>query len=36
MTAALGFGYLTSLMRNIGSHGDPRWKALIDAIQGCL
>ena len=32
----VGFGYLTSLMRNIGPHSDPRWKALIDAIRGCL
>ncbi|KQZ89773.1 hypothetical protein ASD62_11135 [Phycicoccus sp. Root563] len=32
----VGFGYVTSLMRNIGPDGDPRWKALIDAIRGCL
>jgi hypothetical protein len=32
----IGFGYITSLMRDIGSHGDPRWKSLIDAIQGCI
>lgn len=32
----IGFGYVTSLMRNIGPDGDPRWKALIDAIRGCL
>ncbi|WP_406832896.1 serine hydrolase domain-containing protein [Pedococcus sp. KACC 23699] len=32
----VGFGYVTSLMRDIGPHGDPRWKALIDAIRTCL
>ncbi|GAB3075017.1 serine hydrolase domain-containing protein [Pedococcus soli] len=32
----VGFGYVTSLMRNIGPDGDPRWKALIDAIRDCL
>lgn len=32
----IGFGYITSLMRNIGPHGDPRWKTLIDAIRACI
>ena len=32
----IGFGYITSLMRNIGPHGDPRWKTLIDAVRGCI
>ena len=29
-------GYVCSLMRNIGPDGDPRWKALIEAIGMCL
>jgi CubicO group peptidase (beta-lactamase class C family) len=32
----VGFGYVTSLMRDIGPHGDPRWKTLIDAVRTCL
>jgi CubicO group peptidase (beta-lactamase class C family) len=32
----IGFGYVCSLMRNIGPEGDPRWKALIEAIGSCL
>lgn len=32
----IGFGYITSLMRNIGPHGDPRWQTLIDAIGVCI
>lgn len=32
----IGFGYICSRMRNIGPNGDPRWRALIDAIRGCL
>ena len=32
----IGFGYTPSLMRNIGPHGDARWKALIDATRRCI
>jgi CubicO group peptidase (beta-lactamase class C family) len=32
----IGFGYVCSLMRNIGPHGDPRWKTLIEAVQMCI
>ena len=32
----VGFGYITSLMRDIGPHGDPRWKTLIDAVRRCI
>jgi CubicO group peptidase (beta-lactamase class C family) len=32
----VGFGYVCSRMRNIGAGGDPRWKALIDAVLTCL
>ena len=32
----IAFGYVTSLMRNIGPDGDPRWKSLIDAIRTCI
>lgn len=32
----VGFGYICSRMRNIGSHGDPRWQALISAVKECL
>jgi CubicO group peptidase (beta-lactamase class C family) len=32
----IGFGYITSRMRNIGEHGDPRWKSLIDAVRKCV
>ena len=32
----VGFGYVTSLMRDIGPHGDPRWRTLIDAVRACL
>ena len=32
----IGFGYVCSLMRNIGPHGDPRWTTLIEAVQMCI
>ncbi len=32
----VGLGYITSLMRDIGPHGDPRWEALIDAVRRCI
>ena len=32
----IGFGYVTSLKREIGPHGDPRWSTLIDAVLACL
>ncbi|MGA8208823.1 MAG: serine hydrolase domain-containing protein [Nocardioidaceae bacterium] len=32
----IGFGYVTSLMRNIGPHGDSRWRTLIDTIRRCI
>ncbi|GAA1996681.1 serine hydrolase domain-containing protein [Microbacterium pumilum] len=32
----IGFGYICSRMRNIGPHGDMRWKTLIDAVRDCL
>lgn len=32
----ISFGYLCSRMRNIGPHGDPRWRTLIDAVKMCL
>ena len=32
----IGFGYVTSLKREIGPHGDPRWRTLIDAVRACL
>lgn len=32
----VGFGYVCSLMRNIGAGGDPRWRRLIDAVSRCL
>ncbi len=32
----VAFGYVTSLMRDIGPRGDPRWKALIDATTTCI
>ena len=32
----IGFGYICSRMRNIGSHGDPRWRTLIDAVKTSL
>ncbi|HEV7205055.1 MAG TPA: serine hydrolase domain-containing protein [Jatrophihabitans sp.] len=32
----VGFGYVCSLMRDIGPGGDPRWRALIDAVRRCL
>jgi CubicO group peptidase (beta-lactamase class C family) len=31
----IGFGYITSKMRNIGPHGDPRWTSLIEAARTC-
>jgi len=30
------FGYVCSLMRDIGPHGDPRWKTLIEAVRRCI
>jgi CubicO group peptidase (beta-lactamase class C family) len=32
----IGFGYVCSLMRDIGPNGDPRWQRLIDAVRTCL
>ena len=32
----ISFGYLCSRMRNIGPHGDRRWRTLIDAVKMCL
>jgi CubicO group peptidase (beta-lactamase class C family) len=32
----VGFGYVTSLQREIGPRGDPRWRTLIDAVRACL
>jgi CubicO group peptidase (beta-lactamase class C family) len=32
----VGFGYVTSRMRDIGPAGDPRWRALLDAVRTCL
>jgi len=32
----IGFGYICSRMRSIGSHGDPRWRTLIDAVKTSL
>ena len=32
----VGFGYVTSLMRDIGPHGDPRWGTLIEAVRTCI
>jgi CubicO group peptidase (beta-lactamase class C family) len=32
----IGFGYITGRMRNIGPHGDPRWRTLIDAARNCV
>ena len=32
----IGFGYVCSLLRNIGPHGDPRWKALIETVRTCI
>jgi CubicO group peptidase (beta-lactamase class C family) len=32
----IGFGYITSLMRNIGPGGDQRWKTLIDAVRSSI
>ncbi|QWZ10021.1 beta-lactamase family protein [Nocardioides panacis] len=32
----IGFGYVTSRMRDIGPHGDPRWQALVDAVRRCI
>ena len=32
----IGFGYVTSLKREIGPYGDPRWRTLVDAVRACL
>jgi CubicO group peptidase (beta-lactamase class C family) len=32
----IGFGYICSLMREIGPDGDPRWKTLIEAVRSCI
>jgi CubicO group peptidase (beta-lactamase class C family) len=32
----VGFGYVCSLMRDIGPRGDIRWRRLIDAITTCI
>jgi CubicO group peptidase (beta-lactamase class C family) len=32
----IGFGYITSRMRDIGPDGDPRWRALLDAVRACV
>jgi CubicO group peptidase (beta-lactamase class C family) len=32
----VGFGYVCSRMRDIGPHGDPRWRTLVDAVKDCL
>jgi CubicO group peptidase (beta-lactamase class C family) len=32
----IGFGYVCSLMRDIGPDGDPRWKSLVDAVRACI
>ena len=32
----VGFGYICSRMRDIGPHGDPRWRSLITAVKRCI
>jgi CubicO group peptidase (beta-lactamase class C family) len=32
----VGFGYVTSLMRDIGPYGDPRWTALLEPVRTCV
>jgi len=32
----VGFGYICSVLRDIGPHGDPRWTRLIEAVRTCL
>lgn len=32
----LGFGYVCSLMRDIGPQGDPRWASLVRAVRSVV